>query len=66
VLKNRFKQNEGNIMKKREIRIPPLPQTTALSEKSESAFFCFWRQGSTKNSTLFGSSRLLGGILKIS
>ncbi|MDF2476408.1 MAG: hypothetical protein K0S24_1891 [Sphingobacterium sp.] len=26
-------------MKKREIRIPPLPQTKALLEDSESAFF---------------------------
>ncbi len=26
-------------MNKREIRIPPLPQTKALSEESESAFF---------------------------
>ncbi|MGF7025039.1 hypothetical protein L1283_001798 [Sphingobacterium sp. HSC-15S19] len=40
-------------MKKREIQLPPLPQTKALSQESDSAFFCFRRESSTKNSTNF-------------
>gem|GEM_PF-3165028 len=56
-MKSALKQHKDNIMKKREIRIPPLPQTKALSEESESAFFVSGAKAAPKKAPSLKSSR---------
>lgn len=40
-------------MKKREIRIPPLPPRQKGFLRNQKAFFCFWSRGRTKNSLTY-------------